>query len=162
LVFILIKIMMKTILITMLLFISLISCKKQEETAPIDKQINIENLPNIIAGIWQVSSLTEVKPDKTEDKASMFADVQLMISADKSIMAHNGGDVTIGTWQKGEAVYYGQPTGLSAYSFTINLGQKSPFDRISNQWIITELGEKTIKFDHANPAEKKHLVLTKM
>lgn len=144
----------------LLFCVLLINCKKEETAKPIISIENIDQLPTILDGkIWKVSSLKEVNSGKTEDKTSMFSEVQLMFSPDKTIMAHKGADIITGTWQKGEAVSYGQPTELSAYSFTINLGKKQPYDRISNQWIVKELTNKMIKMDHVNPAENKHFVL---
>ncbi len=154
---------MKKLAIVLIISLYFSSCQQDNVTpASNSKKPVISDLPKIIDGNWKVSSLTEVAPDKTEDKAGLFSKVIFSFSADGKIIAKDDKTTLNGTWNKGEKVYYGLPTGLSEYSFTIILGASKPYDRISQHWIITEMTTTSIKFDHNNPAENKHMILTKL
>lgn len=150
------RIIMKTLASSLLLGLALLAgCKKSDNTVTPDTTTAV-NFPELVApGTWTISSYTE----RTEDKLKTLGTITIRFTSDGNAVATLDQQNTTGTWLWGGNSYYGTPA--TSKTVTLNFGTTKPYDRVSQTWTIVETKTNIIRLDHSNPAEDKHITLSR-
>ncbi|RYF68583.1 MAG: hypothetical protein EOO39_19150 [Cytophagaceae bacterium] len=145
---------MKTLVSTLVLAIALLSaCKKSDDTLT---PATAPTFPEVIApGTWIISAYTE----RTEDKLKTLGTIKINFTSDGKAIATLDNQTTSGSWSWGGNSYYGTPA--DSKTVTLNFGTTKPYDRVSQTWLIVDSKSNIIRLDHSNPAEDKHITLSK-
>jgi len=147
---------MRTFASLLLLGLALLAgCKKSDDSIAPDNTTTTDFPALVAPGTWTISSYTE----RTEDKLKTLGTITIKFASDGKAVATLDQQSTSGTWLWGGNSYYGTPA--NSKTVTLNFGTNKPYDRVSHTWTIVETKTNSIRLDHSNPAEDKHITLSK-
>lgn len=129
--------------------------------APADtttSQLPVEDI--ITSGRWKVTSFVQGHDDNTSD----FVNYIFTFNSDRTLIADDNGNQTIGFWHNQEAIfYYGIPVyGSSSYGFTMSIGSTLPLTMLNENYFISKKTLTTMYIDSINPNENAHITLSKL
>jgi hypothetical protein len=134
---------------------SVIGCSKSA-TSPTNNNSNTNTATLITSGAWKITAYTQ----KTEDKTANFDGIDFTFKSDGTLQA-SGANTASGSWAYAAAVSNYYSNSASSPTLTINLGNSSPFNRISKTWDVGDVTASTIKLSNHEVAEDEHVTFTK-
>ena len=125
--------------ITVLLFISLTACTKEDNFATTANEIISQASKKLVTGSWSVSVYNERGNNQTQ----YFNNYKFTFSSNNTVKATNGTDIINGTWQTG--------TDDSKPKFILNFSASNgPFEEISEDWKIIQITASKIELSHVS------------
>lgn len=126
---------MRQVLLYLLLFIFISSCKKSGTTD--------EPTVDLSSGTWRISYFWDV-----QDKTSGYSGYYFMFQSDGTFMAHSNTNMFLGTWsQTGTRININFPG--------------APMNDLNGDWLKTELNSNSIKLKDDSPSQDDQLYFVK-
>ena len=126
---------MRQVLLYLLLFIFISSCKKSGTTD--------EPTVDLSSGTWRISYFWDV-----QDKTSSYNSYYFMFQSDGTFMAHSNTNMFLGTWsQTGTRININFPG--------------APMNDLNEDWLKTELNSNSIKLKDDSPSQDDQLYFVK-
>jgi hypothetical protein len=131
----------------------LASCSKSSDNNSPSPATSNDLKTSLSQGTWVITSYTQ----KTEDKTSQFAGATFTFSKSGTLTVNQNGSTASGTWAYTPSAvgYYGGPP--SNASVNINLGNQSPFNRLSRIWNVESSSSTVVSLLNPEPVENERV-----